>query len=98
MTTHFFGKSDRSFWDAIFDLAPLALWMSCAMRARRFFRQPFEDTVELRKRLKPDRECDFTDAQIGIQQQIARFIESGAGHVVDKIYAGDLLELFAQMI
>jgi len=72
--------------------------MSCAIRTRRFFRQPFKDTVELRERLEPHSECDFTDAQIRIQQQSARFVESGACHAIDKIYTGHLPELFAQMI
>lgn len=72
--------------------------MSCAVGTRRFFRKPFEDTIELRERLEPHSERDFADAQIRIQQQIARFVESGACHVIDKIYAGDLPELFAQMI
>src|SRR6266542_973486 len=98
VTTHFFGKSDGSFCGAIFDLAPFSLLMSCAIRTRRFIRQPFEDTIELRERLEPHSECDFADAQIRIQQQIARFVESGACHVIDKIYAGDLLELLAEMI
>ena len=48
--------------------------------------------------MKPDRECDLTDTQTPILQEVARFFESRAGDVIDKIHAGDLLELFAQMI
>ena len=72
--------------------------MSCPIRSRRFPRQLFENAIELRQRLKPDRECDFADAKIDIMQKGARFFEPCAGDVIDKIYTGHLLELFAQMI
>lgn len=64
----------------------------------RFARQVFENTIELRKRLKSDRERDLTDAQLRIAQKVTGFFESGSCDVIDKVYAGDLLESFAQMI
>jgi hypothetical protein len=48
--------------------------------------------------LESDSECDFTDARIRIPQQIARFLKSDVGDVINKIYARDLLELLAEMI
>ena len=72
--------------------------MSCAIGTRRFSRKFFENTVELGERLESDGEGDFTDAKIGVPQKIARFFEPSARDIVDKIYAGDLLEILAQMI
>lgn len=63
-----------------------------------FTRKCFENAVELRKRLKPRSERDFTDAQIAISQQITRGIEPGARNILDKINAGYLLKIFAQMV
>ena len=65
---------------------------------RGFTRKSFENAVELRKRLKPRGERDFTDAQIAISQQITRSVEPGACNILDKINAGYLLKIFAQMI
>lgn len=56
-----------------------------------------EDAVELRKRLKSDRESDFADSKIDILQQLSRFFESGPGDVIDKLHAGYLFEFFAEM-
>jgi hypothetical protein len=72
--------------------------MSCAMRAGGFSGQLFENAIELRERLEPGGEGDFTDSPIGILKKVTRFFESGACNIIDKIYAGDLLEFFAQMI
>src|SRR6184192_2382481 len=74
-----------------------SLMQSSKLR-RRLAREFFENTIELRQRLKPDGERDLADTQIRIQQEITGFFESDACDVIDKIYAGDLLELFAQMI
>lgn len=59
--------------------------MGCAIRGWRFTRERFENAIELRERLKPDRECDLANAKIRIQQQLARFSEPCAGDVMDKI-------------
>jgi hypothetical protein len=48
--------------------------------------------------LKPNRERDLADPKIAILQEAARFFEASARNILDKIYAGNLLELFAQMI
>ena len=64
---------------------------------RRFPGELLENTIELRERLEPDCECDFADAKIDIAQKLARLFEASACDVFDKIYAGDLLELFAEM-
>lgn len=64
----------------------------------RFARQLFEYAIELRQRLKTDRECDFAYAKIDIVQKNKRLFKSGAGNVVDKVNASHLLELLTQMI
>jgi hypothetical protein len=94
----FLRKKRSRLFGSISELAFAALQTNCAIRTGRFSRQLFENAIKLRERLKPDRESDLTNAQTRILQKIARFVESGARHVIDKIYAGDLLELFAQMI
>lgn len=71
--------------------------MHRAILSRRFAGQDLEDAVELRKRLKPDRECDFADPKIDIFQEFARLFESRARDVVDKLDTGDLFEFFAQV-
>ena len=48
--------------------------------------------------MKADREADFADAKIDIFQKRARFFDSGAGHIIDKVYAGYLLELLTQVV
>ena len=60
--------------------------------------QLFEDAVELRERLKANRKRDFADAQIRIAQEIAGLLDAAATDVGDKIFAGDLLELLAQVV
>ena len=61
-------------------------------------RESLEHAIELRERLKSRRERDFTDAQIGVVQKITRFFKPSARDVLDEIYAGYLLEIFAEMI
>jgi hypothetical protein len=65
---------------------------------RRFSRQFFENAIELRERLKSHSERDFTDAQIAVSQEITGSFEPSARDILDKIYAGHLLEAFTQMI
>jgi hypothetical protein len=48
--------------------------------------------------LEPNLERDLADPKIGIMQKFARLFEADACDVFDKIYAGDLLELLAEMI
>jgi hypothetical protein len=99
MTTHFFGKNAASFRPAaILDSAPLSLSMNCAICTRRFSRKLFENAIELRKRLEPDRECNLPDTQIRIPQAITRFFEANTRHVLDKICSSYLLEHLAKMI
>src|ERR1700719_3703244 len=71
--------------------------MRRAILGRRFSGQDLEDAVELRKRLKTDRECDFANPKIDIFQKLARLFEPGARDVVDKLDAGDLFEFFTQV-
>ena len=47
--------------------------------------------------MKSRSECDFADAQITISEQITRSGETSARDVLDKLDAGYLLEIFAQM-
>ncbi len=69
-----------------------------AILRRRFARKILENAIELRERLKSRRERDFTDAQFGVPQEITRGSEPGARDILDKINAGYLLKIFAQMI
>jgi hypothetical protein len=78
-------------------LMALPMRLRCAILTRRFSGQNLEDAVELRKRLKSDRECNFADPKIAIFQKFARLIESGARDVIDKLGSGDLFEFFAQV-
>ena len=71
--------------------------MSRAVRSWRFSGQFFKDTIELGERLESDRKCDFAGAKIEIFQKLARVFEPTPGDVVDKLYARDVLELFAQV-
>jgi hypothetical protein len=71
---------------------------SGAIFCRRFTRKSFEDAIELRERLKARGERDFTDAQFWVAQKITRTCEPGARDILDEIYAGYLLEIFAQVI
>ncbi len=72
--------------------------MNFAKLSWRFSRELFENPIELRQRLEPHGKRDFADSQIRIQQKIARFFESGACDVIDKVYTGHSFELLAQMI
>ena len=72
--------------------------MNHAVRSWRFSGQFFENTVELGERLESSRKGDLAGAQIDFFQELARFLESGSGNVIDKLYAGHLFELLAQMI
>jgi hypothetical protein len=77
---------------------PAGAYRSGAILRWGFTRKCFENAVELRKRLKPRSERDFTDAQIAISQQITRGVEPDACNILDKINAGYLLKMFAQVI
>lgn len=75
--------------------------MSCMSRAictRRLSGELPENAIELGKRLEPNLERNLADPKIDIMQKSARLFEAGACDVFDKIYAGDLLELLAEMI
>ena len=47
--------------------------------------------------MKSNSKCDFAHPKIDIFQKFPRFVEPGAGNVIDKLYARHLFELFAQM-
>ena len=70
----------------------------CTISCRRFSRKLFENTIELRERLKSCREGGFTNAQFGVPQEVTGSFEANAGDIIDKIYTGDLLEVFAQIV
>ena len=72
--------------------------MNRAIGTRRFSRQFFENAIELGERLKSHSERDFTDAQIWVSQEVTGSFEPSARDILDKICAGDLLEVFTQMI
>jgi hypothetical protein len=72
--------------------------MSYAICTRRFSRKLFENAVELRERLEPNRKRNLADAKIAIVQKPARVLEARARNVIHKIYACDLLKLLAEMI
>ena len=86
--THFFGQSSAAFFSWHFRRA---------IFGRRLAGEFLEHTIELRQRLKSDRERDFADAKIKVVQKCARFYKSPTRDVVDKIDARYFLELFAQM-
>ena len=65
---------------------------------RRFPGESLKNAIELRERLKSHSERDFTDAQTWISQEITRVLEPSVRDVVDKIYAGYLFEILAQII
>ena len=69
-----------------------------AVLSRRPAREFLENTVELRQGLKPDCECYFADPAVGVFQKIACFFEAEARDVIDKVYAGYILEFLAQII
>lgn len=64
---------------------------------RRFPGESLEHAIELRERLKPNRECDLTDSKIDIFQKLPRFLKAGPSDVIDEIYSGHLLEFFAEV-
>ena len=47
--------------------------------------------------MESDSKCYFAHAKIAIFQKSACFLEPAARNVIDKLYAGHLFELFAQM-
>ena len=65
---------------------------------RRVARESLEHAIELRERLKSRSEGDFTDAQAWISQEFTRVLKTSVRDVVDKLYAGYLFEIFAQII
>jgi hypothetical protein len=65
---------------------------------RRFPVEFLKHAIELRERLKPHCKRDFTDAQITVSQEITRVLEPSVRDVVDKLYAGYLFEILAQII
>ena len=58
----------------------------------RFPTEFLEHAIELRQRLKSRGERDVTDPQTAVMQKFARFFESSARNVLDKICVADLLE------
>jgi hypothetical protein len=48
--------------------------------------------------LEPNRERNLADPKINILQEPARFFKASTRNILDKICAGDLLELLAEMI
>lgn len=68
-----------------------------AILGGRFSGELFEHAVELRKRLKADRERDFTHAKIRVFQKFYRPFESSSRDIVNKFDAGHLFEFLAQV-
>ena len=60
-------------------------------------KNPFECAIELRERLKADVVCDFADAEIRIQQPVARVFQAHARDVVGKFQSRGFVEDFAEM-
>jgi hypothetical protein len=71
--------------------------ISCAIVGWRFARQFFENAIELGKRLKTARERDLADWTINLAQLFLHFFEAIARNVINKFYASDLFEFFAQV-
>jgi hypothetical protein len=91
--------SSEKFAARFLDLpAFLAPPLGCAICGGRFPGEPFKNAIELREGLKPDLERDLADSKIAICQKFARLVEPGTRNVIDKFYAGNLLELLAEMI
>jgi len=63
----------------------------------RFSGKLFEDAIELGERLKSDGERSFAHAKIEIVQKLARVFEAISRDVIDKLNAGHLFELLAQV-
>lgn len=66
-----------------------------AKLCRGFARHFFENPIELRQRLEPDRERNLADTPTGIPQEITSMLKPSARHIIHKIDAGHLLEFFA---
>ena len=62
----------------------LASGRLCTILCRRFSRKRFENTIELRERLKSSREGDFTDAQFRVPQKVTGSFEASAGDIIGK--------------
>src|SRR6266487_4071182 len=56
-----------------------------------------ENAVEVRQRLKADFKSNLADTQVGIEQQIFRFLDPDAGQVIGEIDARHLLKQFAEV-
>ena len=94
-TTHFFGKiCPRVFLDLLAFFASPSVYTICSGR---FPGESFKNAIELREGLKPDLERDLADPKIAVCQKLARLVEPGTRNVIDKIYAGHLPKLFAEM-
>src|SRR5262249_7241004 len=78
-------------------LAISSPWVRISIFSWRFTRELPEHAIELRKRLKSDRERDFADAKIDILQELARMFEPPLRHIIDELGPGYLFELFAEM-
>jgi hypothetical protein len=60
--------------------------------------QSLKNAIELRQGLESHPERDFTDPEIRIEQKVAGSFDPGRSDIVDKFYAGDLFECFAQVV
>ena len=58
----------------------------------------FEGAVELRERLKTDRERDFTNPFLRIAQEAACSLNANMRQVVNEIDTSDLLKFFTQVV
>jgi hypothetical protein len=95
----FFRQNFKICSPIFLDLAAFpAPQLGCAICTRRFSGELFENAIELGKRLEPGLERDLADPKIDILQKLARLFEACMSNIIDKIYAGDLLELLAEMI
>jgi len=63
----------------------------------RFSGELFEDAIELGERLKSDRERRFAHAKIEIFQKLTRVFEAISRDVIDKLTAGHVFKLLAQV-
>ena len=51
----------------------------------RLTKNPFERAIELRQGLKADVVCDFADAEIRVEQPVARVFQADARDVVGEL-------------
>jgi hypothetical protein len=93
---HFFGKSatNKRYGRRSMTMMSRA---HCSIFGRRFSGQSLEDAIELRQRLKANRERDLANLEINVSQESACSFEAIARDIVDKLYSGYLFELFAQV-